>query len=592
MEKNLNFLDRNEFNYSPSKEVVEALKNFDINKLCFYTRIYDEGKKSILSVFLSELYDIDETQVLLGYGGEDILKQAVHYFLTQEDGNKTMLIPKFSWWYYKSIADEVNGHTLQYPLYEDGNTFKYDFETLKDMIQKENPKILLLASPNNPTGNGLTPKELDELLAEVPSQTVVLIDEAYASFVSADTSYIKKLVNKYPNLIISRTLSKFYGLPGLRMGFGFMSKELEKFSRYSNKYLGYNRISEDIAIAALKSDAHYRNIAKLMNEDRERYEKEIGVLPGFKVYESVANFILIKYPIELKEALQKAFAKQSYKVKFMNEPDINTHLRITLGRPEQNRIVIDTIKKNSIQMKAVILAAGIASRLRPLTDTTPKCLLKIGERCLLERAFDALIQNGFDEFIIVTGYRQQQIVDFLQAHYPTQDITFIYNDRYESTNNIYSLWLTRSYTDGQEILLLDSDIVFDPQIVEKLLHSDKDDILALNRHELGAEEIKVIVDDAQKVVEISKVCSISDAIGESIGIEKMSAEYTKALFRELEIMITAEGLDNIFYERAFERLIPQGYSFYVMDTTEFFSAELDTVEDFQQAQKLIPASLY
>ena len=65
----------------------------------------------------------------------------------------------------------------------------------------------------------------------------------------------------------------------------------------------------------------------------------------FSVYESVANFILIKYPITLKEALQKAFAEQSYKVKFMNEPDINTHLRITLGRPEQNRIVIDTIKE-------------------------------------------------------------------------------------------------------------------------------------------------------------------------------------------------------------------------------------------------------
>ena len=230
-------------------------------------------------------------------------------------------------------------------------------------------------------------------------------------------------------------------------------------------------------------------------------------------------------------------------------------------------------------MKAVILAAGIASRLRPLTDTTPKCLLKIGERCLLERAFDALIQNGFNEFIIVTGYRQQQIVDFLQAHYPAQSITFIYNDKYESTNNIYSLWLTRPYTEGEEVLLLDSDIVFDPQIVEKLLRSDKADVLALNRHELGAEEI-------------SKVCSIPDAIGESIGIEKMSAAYTQALFRELEMMILSEGLDNIFYERAFERLIPQGYSFYVMDTTEFFSAELDTVEDFQQAQKLIPASLY
>ena len=82
-----------------------------------------------------------------------------------------------------------------------------------------------------------------------------------------------------------------------------------------------------------------------MNADRERNEKEIGVLPGFKVYESDAYFILIKYPIELKEALQKALAEQSYNVKFMNEPDINTHLRITLGRPEQNRIVIDTIKE-------------------------------------------------------------------------------------------------------------------------------------------------------------------------------------------------------------------------------------------------------
>ena len=243
-------------------------------------------------------------------------------------------------------------------------------------------------------------------------------------------------------------------------------------------------------------------------------------------------------------------------------------------------------------MKAVILAAGIASRLRPLTDTTPKCLLKIGERCLLERAYEALNKNVFNKFIIVTGYRQQQIVDFLQAHYPAQSITFIYNDKYESTNNIYSLWLTRPYTEGEEVLLLDSDIVFDPQIVEKLLRSDKADVLALNRHELGAEEIKVIVDNEQKVVEISKVCSIPDAIGESIGIEKMSAAYTQALFRELEMMILSEGLDNIFYERAFERLIPQGYSFYVMDTTEFFSAELDTVEDFQQAQKLIPASLY
>lgn len=243
-------------------------------------------------------------------------------------------------------------------------------------------------------------------------------------------------------------------------------------------------------------------------------------------------------------------------------------------------------------MKAVILAAGIASRLRPLTDTTPKCLLKIGERNLLERALDALIQNGFKEFIIVTGYRQQQIVDFLHANYPSLNIKFIYNEKYESTNNIYSLWLTRPYIDEDEVVLLDSDILFDPLIVDKLLRSDRNNALALNRHELGAEEIKVIADKDSKVIEISKVCSITEAIGESIGIEKMSVHYTKALFKELETMINVEKLDNIFYERAFERLIPQGHNFYIIDTTEFFSAELDTVEDFEQAQKRIPQNLY
>ena len=112
MQGELNYLDRNEFNFEPSEEVKLAIKNFDLKKLCFYTRIYDQGKKSIFSVYLSEVYDIDEKQVLVGYGAEDLLKKTVHYFLTK-GGSKTMLIPKFSWWYYKSIADEVDGTTLQ-----------------------------------------------------------------------------------------------------------------------------------------------------------------------------------------------------------------------------------------------------------------------------------------------------------------------------------------------------------------------------------------------------------------------------------------------------------------------------------------------
>ena len=90
-------------------------------------------------------------------------------------------------------------------------------------------------------------------------------------------------------------------------------------------------------------------------------------------------------------------------------------------------------------MKAIILAAGMASRLRPLTNNTPKCLLKIGERSLLQRSIDALTSNGIKEIVIVTGYLHNQIEDFVREQYPNVSVSFIHNDVYDSTNNIYSL---------------------------------------------------------------------------------------------------------------------------------------------------------
>ncbi|MBQ0103291.1 MAG: phosphocholine cytidylyltransferase family protein [Prevotellaceae bacterium] len=244
-------------------------------------------------------------------------------------------------------------------------------------------------------------------------------------------------------------------------------------------------------------------------------------------------------------------------------------------------------------MIGVILAAGMASRLRPLTNDRPKCLLTVGNRPLLQRTMDALCQQQacIDEFVVVTGYLHEQIEQFLTSHYPDKTIHFIYNADYQTTNNIYSLWLARPFIDGKDFILLDSDILFDPSIALRIL-SQTDTVLALNRHELGDEEIKVIVDQDNRVMEISKTCSISDAIGESVGIEKMNAEYSKALFTELRQMIDNEGLVNVFYEMAFERLIKQGHQFRIIDTTDLFSIELDTVEDFNQAKQLIPQHLY
>ena len=241
-------------------------------------------------------------------------------------------------------------------------------------------------------------------------------------------------------------------------------------------------------------------------------------------------------------------------------------------------------------MIGVILAAGMAKRLRPLTDACPKCLLKIGERTLLQRTVDAMIAAGINELVVVTGYRAEMIRDFLTQHYPALTIHFIHNGDYEHNNNIFSLWMTRPYTDGKDFLLSDSDILFDPALIRAVLAAEGN-ALALNRHECGEEEIKVIVDSENRIMELSKTCSIEQAIGESVGFEKMTASYSTALFKELEQMIEHEGLIDVFYERAFERLIPQGHTFRIVDTTQFFSIELDTPEDFENASQLIPAAL-
>ena len=266
-------------------------------------------------------------------------------------------------------------------------------------------------------------------------------------------------------------------------------------------------------------------------------------------------------------------------------------------------------------MIGVILAAGMAKRLRPLTDTKPKCLLTIAGRTLLERTIDAMTQAGITEFVVVTGYRADQIreaiyhLPFTIDHLPlTVDhycyaqpngqwsmvngqfpkFTFLHNADYEHNNNIYSLWMAGQVVRGHEFLLMDSDILCAPETVLTIARQ-KESALAVNRHELGEEEMKVVVDADMRITEISKTCSPAAAIGESVGIEKISSDYSEALFRELDQMILNEKLIDIFYERAFERLIPQGHAFRVVDTTDFFSYEIDTPEDYERAQQLFTA---
>jgi histidinol-phosphate aminotransferase len=123
-----------------------------------------------------------------------------------------------------------------------------------------------------------------------------------------------------------------------------MGANLTALSKFANRYLGFHRLSEEVALAALDSPDYYRDIARKMHQDKQLYYDELGKLPGFRVFRSDANFILVAIPPDHKGPLQKYLTGKGLIVKFMNEPLLNSHIRITLGTQEQNGMLIEAIK--------------------------------------------------------------------------------------------------------------------------------------------------------------------------------------------------------------------------------------------------------
>jgi choline kinase len=234
-------------------------------------------------------------------------------------------------------------------------------------------------------------------------------------------------------------------------------------------------------------------------------------------------------------------------------------------------------------MIGVILAAGIASRLRPLTASTPKCLLPIGGVPLLQRSLTSLEKTGIRDVVLVTGFLHEQIEAFVHTLSPNLDVSFIYNDRFESTNNNYSLWLTKPIVLGSDIVMMDSDILFDRRILEAVLGAFHRDVLALRKsHDLGKEEIKVECDKEGYVCRIGKEVDTRNAAGESLGIERLSGATTRLLFASLD---RRKGL-NEFYEASFQEAIDAGAKILPVETNDLPCIEIDTPDDLRAADAI------
>lgn len=338
--KNVIFLDRNENQYGPSPSCYKVMRKSNDGTLKYYSRDFTRGINSILSERLAKDHGIDEKKILLGYGSEDILKQSVQCYINKGD---KIMIPSYSWWYYKKIADEAEGINIQYPIVEGDDTFCYDIEGMLRVYEEQKPKLVLISSPNNPTGNRLELEQLNYVLGKTIN-SVVVFDEAYSQFDQNYNINPAELIKKYPQLIIIRTFSKYYGLAGIRTGYAFLGDNHERLSLLSARYLGFNRLSEKIALAALDSPEYYIQMREKMAADMEMLFNELNKLSGFQPFRSFANFILVKIPIEIKDSLKKYLIEKDIIIKFMDEEGLNNYIRITIGTQSQNRKLITFIK--------------------------------------------------------------------------------------------------------------------------------------------------------------------------------------------------------------------------------------------------------
>ena len=240
-------------------------------------------------------------------------------------------------------------------------------------------------------------------------------------------------------------------------------------------------------------------------------------------------------------------------------------------------------------MKAIILAAGLGKRLASVTGGLPKCLVPVAGRTILDRMIERLVQAGLDDIVVVTGHRSEEVERHLdRSEQPAaRRAARVFNPRYADWGNFYSKLVAETAVGDDGFVALDGDVVMDATLLPRLLAAPGPIALAVERRAgLGAEEMKVRVDERGRAVELNKRMDPAVALGEFVGVERVDREMTVEVFATLRSLIE-RGETGEYYERAYELLMQRGAPVGVADITGCRWGEIDDAADLARAGSLV-----
>lgn len=309
-------LDANENPYGTAQEVLDELGRAK------YLSIYPDPAQKEIRNKIAQYVGCSANNIVAGAGADELLD--LIFRLTLNPGDEVLTFsPTFS--YYKHVVELNGGRLIDVERQED---YSIDVETLS-AIDLTRIKVVLLCSPNNPSGNMLEREVLDYFLDK---NLLVVVDEAYYEFAN---STFASLIEQHPNLLVFRTFSKCFGLAGLRVGYGIMSSLLQDALMKIKPPYSVNMAAEvALSVCLEKKEVFAAQVAQ-MRTTRDNVISSLADHSGLEVYPSQSNFILCRVLNKDAKTLRDELEKKGILLRYFNTPQLRNHLRISIGTDAQ-----------------------------------------------------------------------------------------------------------------------------------------------------------------------------------------------------------------------------------------------------------------